>query len=160
MNTTDPLDRCRRFGWWSLLCWLTLGMLLEALHGFKVGWYLDVVHDARRLQFTLAHSHGTLLALVTLAFAATVPTARASSLASAAACLRWAGVLMPLGFFGGGLLVMGPDPGLPIVLVPIGGVLLFYGVFATARALTSVTPTSPPAAPPPEEPAGKQKRRS
>lgn len=39
------------------------------LHGFKVGLYLDVDHSARRHMWTLAHTHGTLLALVNIAFA-------------------------------------------------------------------------------------------
>ena len=66
----NPRNLC--FGWWSLLCWLSLGMVLEALHGFKIGWYLEVTSEARRLQWSLAHAHGTLIALVNIAFAATV----------------------------------------------------------------------------------------
>ena len=31
-----------RVGWWSLLIFLTLGLILEGMHGLKVGWYLDV----------------------------------------------------------------------------------------------------------------------
>jgi hypothetical protein len=132
----DPLQRARSFGWWSLLGWLTLGMTLEAMHGFKVGWYLDVVNDARRLMLTLAHSHGTLLALVQLAFAATMPK-DAPSLARAGSCLRWAGILMPLGFLGGGIQIFGADPGYAIVLVPIGGAFLFVGVLLAARSVTA-----------------------
>ncbi len=150
------MQRNRRFGWWSLLCWLSLGMLLEAMHGFKVGWYLDVIHDARHLQLTLAHSHGTLLALVNLAFVATAgpDTGR---LGRAGACLRWAGLLMPLGFLFGGVFAMGSDPFFAIVLVPIGGLLLFTGVLLTVRSLGAATapgsgsdanPTSPSTAPP------------
>ena len=52
------LRRHLRFGWWSLLCFLTLGIVLESLHGFKVGWYLDAAHSTRRLMWTLAHAHG------------------------------------------------------------------------------------------------------
>lgn len=140
MNPTppaaDPRDAARRFGWWSLLVWLTLGLLLEALHAFKVGWYLDVGNDGRRLLLTLAHVHGTLLALVQLAFAATMP-AGAPRLARAASCLRWAGVLMPLGFLVAGVFALGADPGLAIVLVPIGGVLLLAGVFLAAKAVST-----------------------
>ena len=57
-------DRNLRFGWWSLLVFLCVGAVLEALHGFKIGWYVDVGNETRRLMFTLAHAHGTLLALV------------------------------------------------------------------------------------------------
>lgn len=125
----------RHFGWWSLLCWLALGIVLEALHGFKVGWYLDVVNDGRRLQMSLAHTHGTLIALVNLAFAATVPADVAAKLTGAAKCLRLAGILMPVGFLFGGIFAYGADPGFAVVLVPVGAVLLFAGVLMTARAL-------------------------
>ncbi|HEX6810625.1 MAG TPA: hypothetical protein VF384_03275 [Planctomycetota bacterium] len=131
----DPLQRARRFGWWSLLVWLSLGLVLETMHGFKVGWYLDVVNDARRLMLRLAHAHGTLIALVNLAFAATIRASDASpALARGATCLRWAGVLMPVGFLGGGIQIFGADPGFAIVLVPVGAVCLFVGVLAAARA--------------------------
>jgi hypothetical protein len=133
MVASAMLLRCRCFGWWSLLVWLSLGLLLEAMHGFKIGWYLDVGSDARRLLLRLAHAHGVLLSLVVLAFAATAVGAE-RTLLRAGMCLRWAAVLMPLGFLLGGLWPMGGDPGLGIVLVPIGGVLLFVGVLATARS--------------------------
>jgi len=127
----DPTHRNRSFGWWSLLCWLSLGLVLESLHGFKVGWYLDVANEARRLQLSLAHTHGTLIALANLAFAATA-RAGAARIARAGACLRWAGILMPTGFLFGGLFALGPDPWFAIVLVPVGGLLLFAGVLLTA----------------------------
>ncbi|MBL8723079.1 MAG: hypothetical protein JNK49_03495 [Planctomycetes bacterium] len=137
----DVWQRSRRFGWWSLLCWLTLGMALEALHGFKLGWYLDVGQEARRLQLTLAHSHGTLLALVNLLFAATLRDRDAARLARAGLCLRTAGVLMPLGFLGGGLWPLGNDPGVAVVLVPFGGLLLFCGVLLVVLELRGGDPT-------------------
>ena len=58
-----------RFGWWSLLGFLILGLALELLRGFKVGLYLDVPNETRRLMWTLAHAHGALLGLVHIAFA-------------------------------------------------------------------------------------------
>lgn len=115
--------------------WLSLGLVLEAMHGFKLGWYLDVVNDARRLMLTLAHAHGTLIALVNLAFAATMRAGEASaSLARGASFLRWAGILMPVGFLLGGIQILGADPGFGIVLVPVGAVFLCLGVLAAARA--------------------------
>jgi hypothetical protein len=132
--------RCRRFGWWSLLLWLSLGLVLEAMHGFKIGWYLDVGNDARRLLLRLAHAHGVLVSLVVLAFAATSGGVAERTLVRVGTCLRWAAVLMPLGFLLGGLWPMGGDPGLGIVLVPAGGVLLFVGVFATARSIGGNAP--------------------
>ena len=47
-----------------------LGLLLESLHGFKVRAYLDVTNETRRLMWTLAHAHGTVLGLGLLALAA------------------------------------------------------------------------------------------
>jgi hypothetical protein len=72
-----------RFGWWSLLVFLSLGGLLETLHGFKVGWYVGLI---------------------------------------------WSGILLPLGFFLGGVVTYGGDPGLGVWLVPIAALLLFYSV--------------------------------
>ena len=62
--------RHRDFGWWSLLVFLTMGLLLESFHAFKLGWYLDVGNETRRLMLQLAHTHGTLFGLVHLAFSA------------------------------------------------------------------------------------------
>lgn len=130
----DARALARRSGWWSLLVWLSLGLVLESLHACKIGWYLDVGQETRRLLLTLAHVHGTLLALVQLAFAATMP-AGAPGLARAAGALRWAGILMPLGFLGGGVWAVGGDPGIAVALVPIGGLLLLYGVAQAARSV-------------------------
>jgi hypothetical protein len=137
-SSKNPLKDARSFGWWSLLCWLSLGIALEAMHGFKIGWYLDVVNDGRRLQLTLAHTHGTLLALMNIIFAMSLSqdVGPAGLVARAAKCLKWAAILMPLGFLGGGIMAMGADPGIAIVLVPIGGLLLFAGVLFAARAVS------------------------
>lgn len=126
-----------RFGWWCLLTFVALGVLLEALHGFKVGWYLNVSTQTRRLLFTLAHAHGTLLALVNMAFAFTVTQLpgwdpRRRKLASS--LLKAATVLVPGGFFLGGLIIHQGDPGLGILLVPLGALLLLLAVWGAARA--------------------------
>ena len=121
---------------------MTLGLGLETLHGFKVGWYLDVSSEMRRLMFTLAHSHGTLLALVNLAAGLTLRTVKGFELTPAASrSLLWGSVLMPVGFFLGGLVIHDGDPGLGVVLVPIGALLLLYGVGSAARAIRKITPT-------------------
>ncbi|MBK8979307.1 MAG: hypothetical protein IPM29_25705 [Planctomycetes bacterium] len=159
----NPTHRSLVFGWWSLACWLALGMALEALHGFKVGWYLDVANEARRLQWNLAHAHGTLIALANIAFAATIrPRAGAERLlARASACLRWAGVLMPVGFLLGGAFAMGADPGYAVALVPIGGVLLFAGVVQAARVAAAAESTSAtPDAPAPTLSRAERRRKS
>ena len=62
--TRRYVRRHLRFGWWSVLVFLTLGTALEVMHGFKVDWYLNVANETRRLMWTLAHAHGVLLGLV------------------------------------------------------------------------------------------------
>lgn len=126
-----------RFGWWSLLLFLTLGMVLEGLHGFKVAWYLNVSTQTRRLLWTLAHAHGTALGLVHIAFAFT--TAHFSGWTSSArrtasVCLKAASILLPGGFFLGGVVVHQGDPGIGILLVPLGALFLFVAVAITAMA--------------------------
>jgi len=125
------------FGWWSLLVFLTMGAVLEGLHGFKVRWYLDVANEARRHLWTLAHAHGTLLAVVNIVFGLAVNAmsgAGGRDRGIASACLLGAGVLLPGGFLLGGLFIQGADPGLGIVLVPIGAALLFVAVLVAALA--------------------------
>src|SRR5436305_4413985 len=132
-------DRNLRFGWWALLVFLSLGGGLEALHGFKTGWYVDVGNDMRRLMFTLAHAHGTALALVNIAAALTVRQFPKAELpANISTCLIWAGVLFPVGFFLGGVVTYGGDPGLGIWLVPVAAILLFYSVLRIAMAVTKM----------------------
>lgn len=135
--TDDLARRHLRIGWWGLLVFLSAGVVLEALHGFKVGLYLDVTNDARRLMWRLAHVHGTLLSLVNLAFAASLPLLTAFADAPrrlASRCMIGALLLMPTGFVLGGVSIHGGDPGLAVLLVPPGGILLFVGVLLTARA--------------------------
>ena len=59
-------------GWATLLVFLSLGMVLEVFHGFKVRWYVDLNNATRRLMWTLAHAHGVLIGLIHISFAATV----------------------------------------------------------------------------------------
>jgi len=118
-------------GWLGLLLFLSLGMVLEMMHGFKAGYYLDVQNSSRRLMWTLAHVHGTLFSLIHIAFASSFSSMRFAStglLNLISKCLIGALVLMPVGFFSGGLWMFGGDPGLGILLVPIGALLLFSGV--------------------------------
>lgn len=125
-----------RFGWWVLLIFAALGLALETMQGFKIGAYLKVSNETRRLMWTLAHQHGTFLALVNLGFALTVrliPEWDARQRGMASVCLRGATLLMPAGFFFGGMFIYSGDPGLAILLVPIGGLMLLTAIFLTAR---------------------------
>ena len=129
--------RHMRIGWWSLLIFLSLGMTLEAMHGFKFQWYVGEDNATRRLMWTLAHAHGTLLSLIHLAYSNTVEKlgatfGRFQTISSWSLAL--ASLLLPGGFFAGGIVVHDGDPGLGILLVPVGGGFLFVAVFLTALA--------------------------
>src|ERR1700758_231973 len=138
-HITEPADRNLRFGWWSLLVFLSLGAVLEALHGFKIGWYVDVGNDTRRLMFTLAHAHGTLLAVVNIAAGLTARIVERFTLRSSVSlALIWAAILLPAGFFLGGIVIYDGDPGLGVWLVPIGAALLFYSVIRIALDLSKL----------------------
>ena len=132
------LRRHLRFGWWSLAFFLLIGTTLEAMHGLKVGYYLDASNSTPRLLWTLAHAHGALLGLVHLGFAATlglgvVLSERSSRWASG--CLAGASFLLPGGFAIGGWFAEAGDPGLGVLLVPVGAAALLVSVVLTARAV-------------------------
>jgi membrane protein DedA with SNARE-associated domain len=133
----ERADRNLCFGWWSLLVFLSLGAVLETLQGFKIGWYLDVGNETRRLMFTLAHAHGTLLAVVNIAAGLTARTVERFTLRSSVSfALIWAAILLPAGFFLGGIVIYDGDPGLGVWLVPIGAALLFYSIARIAIDLS------------------------
>ena len=129
------------FGWTALLVSLSFGIALEVMHGLKLGLYLDVSNDTRRMLWTLAHTHGTLLGLVNIGFALTLrgfEAIRGDWIPLASRCLLGATVLLPGGFFLGGTVIYAGDPGLGVVLTPIGGALLFVSVLLIARAAYSL----------------------
>jgi hypothetical protein len=137
--TNDTLEELRGrlahrhhlIGWCGLLIFLSLGAFLETLHGFKVGLYLDPEHKLRRELWTLAHAHGTLMAVINLCFAAGLarfgrwsePRLKLTSF-----FLLDALILIPLGFFLGGVSHSESDPSLGILLVPAGALLLFVAI--------------------------------
>jgi len=133
----DYSRRHLRFGWWSLLVFATLGLVLETLHGFKVRAYLDVSNDTRRLMWTLAHAHGTLLALIHVVFGLTIRSGldiAAANQRLVSNALMAASVLLPGGFFLGGVVFYSGDPGLGVLLVPVGAMSLLIAVFIIARS--------------------------
>ena len=116
-----------------------LGLTLETLHAFKVRTYLDVGNETRRLMWTLAHAHGTLLGLVHIAFGLTLvqlPRLQPAAVRMASQALVGASVFLPLGFFLGGVRFYAGDPGLGIALVPVGAVLLLAALWQIARAVS------------------------
>ena len=139
MNDTDLLARRHlRFGWSALAVFSLLGMGLELAHAFKLGFYLDVGSEMRRLMLRLGHAHGTLLALVNIAFSSSVPRLGAGGearLRRSSASLIVAAVLLPLGFLLGGAFATGSDPGALVALVPAGALLLVFGAVSAARSV-------------------------
>ncbi len=123
-----------RIGYWGLAVFVTLGLALETLHAFKVGAYLDVENETRRLMWRLAHAHGTLIALLHVAYGLTVRAIPSSGKPSASGALTAALVLIPGGFFAGGVSVHGGDPSPAVLLVPAGFVALIISLVVTARA--------------------------
>lgn len=138
-------------GWWSLLLFLTVGFVLEALHGFKVLAYLDPGNEMRRFLWRLGHAHGSLLSLVHIAFALTVralfdsPSGKdLARLTVASRCLTLALVLLPGGFVAGGTILVRGEPNPAVLLVPLGALVLFAGVALTAWAIARGSRSSSP----------------
>ena len=117
-----------RAGFLALFVFAALGLLLETLHGFKVGLYLDVGNETRRLLWRLAHAHGALLGLVNIGYALTTRAWPALEDAVSERALLAALALMPIGFFLGGAFVRGADPGASVGLAAAGGVALLFGL--------------------------------
>ena len=111
-----------RQGWISLGAWILFGILIEGFIGFRSPALLD--DSVRRDMFRLAHAHGTLLNLVLIAAAicARLDLIRFRRVTSLG--LRAAVVLLPGGFLLGGIWHFKDDPGVAILLVPVGAVLL------------------------------------
>jgi hypothetical protein len=125
-------------GWWSVLLFGALGLLLEILHGFKVAAYVDVGNETRRLMWTLAHAHGTLIGLLHIAFAATlgaIPTIAPEQQRTASNALLASTVLLPGGFFAAGIRFYSGDPGIAAAVVPVGAALLLLSAWLIVRAL-------------------------
>jgi len=133
---TDYVRRHLRVGWWTLFVFAGLGLILESLQGFKVAAYLDVANETRRTMWRLAHAHGTLLGAINVLFALTLRASPASGEAvqRVSTTLIAATLLLPAGFFLGGAIFYSGDPGIGVLLVPIGALLLLLTLFSIARS--------------------------
>ena len=109
------------YGWAALASFIALGLFLESLHLFKVALYFEV--EIRRELWTLAHAHGGLLAIVNVVFGVCAVHSqwRGAAARWAARLFVAAGVLVPVGFFMGGIGNSESDPSLWILLTPLGG---------------------------------------
>lgn len=124
-----------RVGFGALALFVSLGLFLEVLHGLKSPLYLDVGNETRRLVWRLAHAHGTLLAILNVVFALVVDRRPEVATPLASRGLLAATALVPFGFFAGGIVVRGGDPGLPVLLVPLGALSLVAALTSIVRAL-------------------------
>ncbi len=127
-----------RLGWWMLALFAGAGLLLESLIGLRTPWLLDVGMEARRVMFRLAHAHGALLGVVNVAFAASLRTglvaAEGSALIWPSRLLAAGSMCVPLGFALGGVWFLEADPGLGVLLVPIGALAVVAALVSIARA--------------------------
>ena len=140
-----------RFGWLSLGVFAAFGLVLETLHGFKLAAYVDVSHETRRLMWTLAHAHGVLLGIVHVVFALCLrlaPGLGGKHLRLISLSFVGSTLLLPGGFFLGGLVFYGGDPGLGILLVPAGAALLLFAVGLVAGSAAKVWPADEVGRPP------------
>ena len=111
---------------------LAMGLWLEAMIGLRMAGWVD---DPLRREFLrLGHAHGGLLALLNLALGPALerlgtPAAWAGTIRGAA----WTGALLVGGGFVAGGLLHGPtDPGLPVLVVPAGALMLLGSLVAAA----------------------------
>ena len=126
------VERLLLQGWVSIAIWMSFGLLLEGLLGYKIPAFLE--DGQRRELFRLAHTHGTLLSLVLISAALCVRLFEIRPPPIAIAALRIGAVLMPLGFLLGGVWHPEGDPGVGIWLVPPGALMVIFGTIGTALA--------------------------
>lgn len=112
--------------WLSIAVWMSFGLLLESLIGYRIPAYLR--DDLRRELFRLAHTHGALLNIVLLAAALCIDRGLARPAKMALWALRIGAILMPAGFLLGGIWHTEGEPGLGVWLAPLGGLLVIFGV--------------------------------
>lgn len=128
----DATASCLRQGWIMLAVFLAMGLVLESFHLIKLPFYLDV--RLRRELWTLAHAHGTLFGAVNILFglSAVRRIPNVVKRVTASRLLRVGTVLVPLGFFLGGIGATEGDPSLAIMLVPVGALLALIAAVMTA----------------------------
>jgi len=108
------------FAWICL--WIFFGLLLDSFMGMKQLFYLS--DPVRREMWRLAHTHGTLMTLVFLAYVHFRGIAKKLH----ENMMFIGALLMPVGFFLGGILTTEIDPFVGVFLVPIGGLLFVLGM--------------------------------
>ena len=119
-------------GWFSLAIFMAFGLLFEGLIGYRSPAYLN--DPMRRELFRLAHAHGTILSLVLLIADQYLASREITIPRPALLSLRIGAVIMPLGFLLGGIWHTETDPHFLVILSPIGGVMLIFGIITIALA--------------------------
>ncbi|MFT4541628.1 MAG: hypothetical protein ACI835_004089 [Planctomycetota bacterium] len=115
-------------GFFLLAVSMPMGLTLESLHALKVQVYLGSV--MRREMWTLAHAHGAMLGILCLVYGSVAERWLSEGVGeSTAKLVRFGAIMMPIGFFLGGVGNHEGDPGLFILLVPIGALLLLLALF-------------------------------
>lgn len=118
--------------WYSLAFWMTAGLFLEGLLAFRSPAYLQ--DPMRRELFRLAHAHGTVLNIVTLVAGLYLSKGLISPPSIVLWSLRLGVIAMPLGFLLGGISHSETDPGIGILLAPVGGLMIIFGIIAIAMS--------------------------
>ncbi len=119
-------------GWLSVAIWMSVGLLLEGLLGYKIPAYLN--DPQRRELFRLAHTHGTFLGLVLVAAALCAERYESQIPRIARMALKTGSILMPVGFLLAGIWHPEGDPGPAIWIVPPAALMLIFGVIAIILA--------------------------
>ena len=128
-----PKERqSKRFGWTSLLLWALVGVAIEAALGWKLPALLD--DELARTLVRLGHAHGVGLSLVAIAHEALATPLFPAGDRRALRAVQLASLLVPCGFVGSALGHPEGDPGVLIMLVPIGALALVAGLGRTALA--------------------------
>lgn len=129
------IARLARQGWIGIAVWMSFGLLLEGLIGFRIPEYLN--DPVRRELFRLAHAHGTLLSLLLLAACLSARSGIVQPARPGLLALMAGAVVMPTGFLLGGIVTYESDPNLLVFLAPVGGVLVIFGIVTLGLSIRS-----------------------
>jgi hypothetical protein len=129
-SVTKISQTLSRQGWVGLAFWMSFGLLIEGLIGFRSPAYL--ADPVRRELFRLAHTHGTILSVLLLIALIHLEKGFIGPPAAGLWSLRIGTILMPIGFLLGGVWHYESDPGILILLAPLGGLAVIFGVISIA----------------------------
>jgi hypothetical protein len=136
-QSTDWLGAMLFQGWLGIALWMTFGLLLEGLLGYKIPAYL--ADSQRRELFQLAHAHGTLLSIVLIVAALCAKSFAIEIPRLAQIALRLGTAVMPVGFLLAGISHPEGDPGMAIWLVPPAALMVIFGAISIAFACRKKT---------------------